>query len=939
MHKILEILSDNLYKKDVFFVFPTEIAASTWLEKLVTVSVDQNTKMVAVAKERFLSWDTFKSESIKSRMQNKRSIPSIMRKLFAENLIEQNKTLIQNQKQPLFKEIINPQYADLSSSFADWIASLLPQLKSWKTLHDSHNQQIESANSTNEEISPVEQDYQTIYENYTAFLTKYNLFEPAWETPPFNNDGKHFVIFFPESLQDFNDYQELLLSSEHITIKTTKDLCEQNSDKNSLSKAIQYNNSPEELHNIALTIKDLAENKQIPYTEIAVSLTDVDKYLPYIEKEFQKYAIPYNTRIGKPLSNYESGKLFSQLQKCYSENFSFEVLRNLLTNAGLPWKEPNLAKLLIQFGIANNCVCAFIKDGTTCFPFEEAFSSSFCDQEVKKFYYSLKSIITKMNTAKTFDQIIKLYWEFKEFFFYEYESETQTETQKEMDLILGRAVSELVSLQKLQTEFPEVPVFAPFAFFVKIVENKEYLQQSQNLGVCIYPYQVVAASPFSVHIIPNASQKQLTVKYYKLRFLPQTLKEQFNITETDVSETFLKMYQCSSFNQTLLTIANNSYSGYSIPHALLQTTNYNPADKKNAEITKQFDIIQNEKRFIHDFDDRDAENLLFITKTQQKGMNAWATNAIKAQNESSFPNTAYRIESKLLQNNSLRVSATLLKQYATCKKKVVFQRLLNLFEEQTESVIDDDKKLGTFYHKVLEEYFKYHNKNGLTISLFQDNPQNFDLLKNCISNTFETFSLNPINKMLFFARLNGIEETLINFLTKFTATFAGFTVSFVEKELSATPENVKIFFYQGIIDLVLTNEEQTYIVDYKTRYTPSLTDCYPNDNNELADFQMAMYCYLLSQYFLAKKDNKFTITNMAFASITDGSIKEMYPSTKKYTEQGLQTAINTMHIYATELSTFLTTTPLDLTVPQNKKECSSCKYQTICRTNYNVSKD
>ena len=39
-----------------------------------------------------------------------------------------------------------------------------------------------------------------------AFLDENNLYDSAWETPPFANEGKTYLIFFPESLSDFETY-------------------------------------------------------------------------------------------------------------------------------------------------------------------------------------------------------------------------------------------------------------------------------------------------------------------------------------------------------------------------------------------------------------------------------------------------------------------------------------------------------------------------------------------------------------------------------------------------------------------------------------------------------------------------------------------------------------------------------------------------------------
>ena len=67
----------------VFFVFPTDIAASAWSDYALRLKK-------AVALERFTAWDKFKSEAVRAEKQDKNSIPSPLRKLFVLQLLRQN---------------------------------------------------------------------------------------------------------------------------------------------------------------------------------------------------------------------------------------------------------------------------------------------------------------------------------------------------------------------------------------------------------------------------------------------------------------------------------------------------------------------------------------------------------------------------------------------------------------------------------------------------------------------------------------------------------------------------------------------------------------------------------------------------------------------------------------------------------------------------------
>lgn len=82
---IEKAIRENISNPSSVFVFPTQTAADMWAEK---ITEDEQHRSVAM--EQFAAWDDFKGRSIKSRNQDKTSIPSLMRQVFAANLIQQN---------------------------------------------------------------------------------------------------------------------------------------------------------------------------------------------------------------------------------------------------------------------------------------------------------------------------------------------------------------------------------------------------------------------------------------------------------------------------------------------------------------------------------------------------------------------------------------------------------------------------------------------------------------------------------------------------------------------------------------------------------------------------------------------------------------------------------------------------------------------------------
>ena len=243
------------------FVFPTQICASMWAEKATEI-----TSCKAVALDRFIAWDEFKQNSIKNINQQKNAIPSVMRSIFAEHIV------LQNAKSQFLKYIILPEYAKSALRFAPWIATLLPSLNLWKSKIDKKKLTLDEQ----------DKDFLEIYNRYKEFLDNSNLFDPAWETPPFKSDGNKYVIFFPEILMDYFEYEEILKSTSDVEI------IKLNLDKNNfvsgtetkdlLPNCYNYTNSRNEIKEIAHYLLDMHNNKNIPWNKICISVSNMQTY-------------------------------------------------------------------------------------------------------------------------------------------------------------------------------------------------------------------------------------------------------------------------------------------------------------------------------------------------------------------------------------------------------------------------------------------------------------------------------------------------------------------------------------------------------------------------------------------------------------------------------------------------------------------------------------
>ena len=120
-NSIEESIVRNIRDENVVFVFPTEVACKGWADW--TVRNSDRTGVSAVAMERFIAWDVFRGECIRTKQEDKSTVPSLMRKIFASYLIEKNAEIKKNNinsglnDKPIFKSLITYEFADGASSF------------------------------------------------------------------------------------------------------------------------------------------------------------------------------------------------------------------------------------------------------------------------------------------------------------------------------------------------------------------------------------------------------------------------------------------------------------------------------------------------------------------------------------------------------------------------------------------------------------------------------------------------------------------------------------------------------------------------------------------------------------------------------------------------------------------------------------------------------
>ena len=956
MNFVETVLLENIDKGNSRFIFPTDIAASRWADHLLRL------RGGSAAMNKFIAWDVFKQNSIKSKVQNKKSIPSALRKIFVGLLLKENAEAVEQGETPILTSLIRVQWACTAAQFAPWLTELLPQLGSWFNKItglsiDSITGEGSSQAALN--LTGDDRDMFVLALRYAQFLEKRNLFEPAWETPPFNDEGMECFIFFPESLSDYDEYRDILASSGHV--KTVSAAAAESPS----CDAFFYVNARREITEASLYIRALHKNEGVNWDAIALCLPDSENYEPYVLREFENRNIPFVKRSSKPLTDYGAGRFFLSVSDCTSRDFAFSAFIGLMLNKNLPWRDTESINNLVYFGINNNCISSWVeqREGKehAVNVWEDAFEKPVgrIDANARNFYYDLKRRLRSLRSAASFTEIRRQYFSFRECFF-DMEKCTQ-----EADLILSRCISELMYLIEIENSFPDAKTSDPYLFFCEYLSEKNYLAQTKASGVNILPYKTAAASPFDCHIVLGAGQNNLSVVYTRLGFLPRKKREELGIFDEDASASFINMHKFNSLKTAAFFCSEQAFSGFMVAHSKIGTPSKpreNYADdpvlgaKFSRDYYRQESDFENTKPFI-------------LHENQKNGYENWKSRRKQpgGGEKQALEKTLDYIRKKLAGNSDFpqkySVSASSLNSYYQCSLKWLFQRVLEIENEQIVANLTAEHLSGIVYHAALDMFFtKIKEKDEpLAAPVYSDqgvrlSPSYMELLQACVNKIFDGFpsiqtneetdkktQMSSLTSRFLRAGKKHFLFNLENCIARFLSFFSGCAVSGCETSYK-TPRGA--FFLNGKLDCILKNKNGKYIiVDFKLKYLPGRGDCTGDGEAGLCDFQLPMYITLTEENEKIEIGTAlfFSILNsvpqVIIGKVMDAQTKETLPKREEDVilhdsdmyRQIIKEFDNRTLRFADEISTGKFTV-----FEQDSKVCYACQYNRICRKVYAI---
>jgi hypothetical protein len=968
---LLEHIDDPL----ALFVFPTDIAMNRWAERALRLRGGGS-----LAMDRFTAWDSFKRDSIRSKIQDRRAIPPALRMIFGDRLLQENGRAWREGGEGIFTFLIPPRYAEEGLSFGSWLSRTLPQLGSWfRKASGREAQEIREEDFRDGVFEGGEdRDLFSLTLHYGEFLKKYGLFEPAWEKPPFDDQGRECFIFFPEALSDFSEYEALLKGAGHVRILSLAGWGEVKP-----CRGFFYTNARSEITEAALYIRRLAEKEGVLWENIVVSIPEGENYGPYVEREFANRGIPLVRRAGKALSDYGAGRLFTGIQDCCGQGFSFGPLSNLLLNSHLPWRDRETIDQLIDFGIRNNCICSWTEGGRREDVWLDAFRSlaGSREQRAEAYYRELKAALEKIAAGGRFREILWAYFTFRDRFL------DISRCSRETDAVLSRCISELLALIEVEDSFPELPARDPYGFFVEHLGETSYLPQERRQGVSILPYRTAACVPFDCHVVLGSSQENLSAVFSRLGFLSNIKKAKLALEDIDASGAFIRLHRLNSMSPAAFFCSAQGFAGFSVPHQGLDIDG-EPRLRWAGEEAPFFspDLFENEERVLGG--PLKGGGLPELYEVQARGFRTWAERRAPAEGalpveaaspaagvpaperspESpagplSGPRFAELLGKK--REGPVSVSASALEPYYYCSAKWLYERVLRLESRRMETALMAENVTGTLYHAVLDSFFKALAGKVLAGPMPGESgaaalpPAYSQLLASAVREIFEGLPLlsgeraplSALTSRFLRAQERTVRRQTELLLGTLLAYFAGCRIEGSELNHRVEVEQ-EHYYLTGKIDLLLRDDREEsespggLIVDFKLNSLPNRGACIGEGG--LENFQLPMYITLAEAagtepvgtalFFSILKTEAAVI----FGRIRDartGKLKPARQAVLREAGDGRFKAV--MEEFRAKAGSYAADINKGELAPPNAGEerCGPCPYRRVCRTLYTVAGD
>ncbi len=929
---IREIIRENWQDDSTTFVFPSQVASALWLESALGFL-----GVGTVAADRFIAWDRFKEDALRASVSSLRPVSSIVRKLYALDLARRNAAA----KAPLLSDVIPAQFAESGEKFSPWISRMLPSLSPWRA--SGNRERGGDARAKDSE----DRDLAYIADDYESFLSRHGLFEPAWQKPPILDRGRTYLVFFPDAIEDYSEYADIIANTPFVRAIRAEELAEKSvsgtaddSPNETRARTLSvFETSREEYRAVALRIESLIRDGT-PSESIAISVPDIETVAPYLTRELTLRGIRHGYRSGSPLAALPAGRLFALIENCVGSGFIFRALKALLLDRAIPWSRRDLAEELIGFGIRNHCVTPWKEGATEIDVWEAAFrtphKSEAPDWRLRDFYRALKSHLVSITSAKRFADVRKAYFAFKDGFL------DMMLLPPEDDAVLARCVAELRKLESIELEYPDIAPDRPWPVFLSTLSETTYVAQRAGGGVSVFPFRVAAGTPFERHFVLDASQERASITYRPLGFLRQDKRERAGAADVDASGAFFSAYSIAGAS---FSFSERGFKGFGVPHGWFTAT-ARPDAALGDPYALERDLLTGGKGK----PDR-------AYRAQTEGYDRFIERAWPP--EVSYLSKAYGAEPEALtarvrelqtHDGVVRVSQSDLTYFCKCNASWFLSHALGIKPMTRDAELPNERNLGLLYHAVLRDLFaRIREEDGVFVSAHLDRYEEWAVSFARDATSDHAEFRGPLAAPLIETLSKRIADGISGILARDAEYLDGFAPAYLEHDLSFTEGGVR---YYGKIDRISINpaDGTAVIIDYKSGKSqgPSAYTVDPDGDEEetaiLADYQIPMYVHLAEKSPQSPCCGK-SVREAWFASIKERKFRPIVTDndgiriTSKKGPKVREEFEDAMRALGAGVSSFAAAVRSnDWRRPEGleRSVCASCDFRAVCRYLYSV---
>jgi len=896
MDRMGEALKRYLGDERYTFVFPSEVTAGFWRREAVRAGYAH-----AVRPSRFISWDTFKERAFTVRKEE-RPVDSFARNVFAYTYLSRNVS-----ERTLLPGFIDPEYADNSPALQQFLSKNLPALKS----------AVETGTDESGELA-------SLYDAYGKFLDANGMFEPRYEPLSFVESGVRAVLFFPELLEDFGEFEKDLEESGGVVF-VTPGVTDPGAELSRCESTV-FENSRIETKYLINRIMRILHNREAEPHEIWITLADDS-----LENELKTLArlcgIPLEFKKGRPLCEYMPVRLFEQIRECSESGFSPAALGRVLLNRSLPWRDPGINRELVRFGIENYGLRNYRLAGKPRDRWEEEIFKA-GNRRLLDYYRSLRKHCAGITGASSFRRLVEGIESFSELFF------SRGAWAEEERKIFQLALEVLEELDLEASGIAGSSGVRPFQFFMQTLEDRLYVLPTPGEGIPVYDYRVSAGAAPKVHFIAGVNVRSTQVLVRKYPFHSQQKMDLFGLEDLDLTDRFADAYLRSG-ERVVLTASMVTPAGAElVPERLFTSDGEAPVPAGRAVVPGWSDFFEDE----YGLWNGEAESLSLVLPIQVKGFTRAEQTVFRAAGND-FTDTPVsgdlleRIIPRLLSEGRLVVSSTSAEEFLDCPYRFLLRSGLGLEEPETAELAADPRTAGTLFHKVLQRLFERIKAEGgrfdpAKITVYRS------ILEEVIPEVFASYARRR-PQFLEPAWTETMDRccVYITALLELEAKhFAGYRI--VELEYRAEePLDAACAGHpailEGRIDRISASNRGHLILDYKSRCTIGVGDV--RGVSGVRSLQLPLYVKLAEA-------GGFEVIEAYYAGLKDGKYVPILSEedAKFITREEMEGIIGEIIKWIEGMLKRIESGDFTLHRDEAGVRCGGCDFRTVCRERYTI---